>query len=119
MKLNKSQINTLVNIIYQDISVKHSENNKLLKKQTIEKFKKLPIYKKIKDINDFGSDLNRSYDIISNITIEDLALKYFKIKLPSIDSYLIKIQIENKLVLKTIGSDIDITSIIEQIKNEL
>lgn len=118
MKLNRTQIKTVVDVIYNDIAALHNANVKLLKKQAVDKFKKLPIYKKIQEVNDF---LLPYYDnkLISDYTIQNAALKHYDVKLPELNSGLTRVQIENKLVLKTIGSDIDITSIIEQIKTEL
>lgn len=123
MKLNRTQIKTIVDVIHNQLLEKHYENVKLVKDDAIKRFKKLPIYKKILDINDFDSKYSsRRYGnrlLIHDSAIEELALNYFEVKLPKFNNQLIKIEIENKLILKTIGSDIDITSIIEQIKNEL
>ena len=47
MKLNRTQIKTIVDVIYNDVMTQHNTNVALLKKQAIDKFKKLPIYKKI------------------------------------------------------------------------
>lgn len=118
MKLNRTQIKTIVDIIYTKIFEENSANVALLKQQTVDKFKKLPIYKKIEEVNNFLVSFGVS-KAVGEYTIESVALKYYEINLPKLNSNLVKIQIENKLILKTIGSDIDITSIIEQIKNEL
>ena len=119
MKLNRTQIKTIVDVIYNDVMTQHNTNVALLKKQAVDKFKKLPIYKKIQEINDFLLQYYYSSKLIGDHVIETIALKYYNVELPKLNSGLIRVQIENKLILKTIGSDIDITSIIEQIKNEL
>ena len=119
MKLNRTQIKTIVDVIYNDVMTQHNTNVALLKKQAVDKFKKLPIYKKIKEVNDFLLQYYHSSKLIGDHVIETIALKYYNVELPKLNSGLIRVQIENKLMLKTIGSDIDITSIIEQIKNEL
>ncbi len=97
MKLNKTQTDALSSRISTEIYDVINEQNKVTKKEAVDKFLKTDVGKAVTKINSSFFDMTP----ISNGMIETLSLKYFEVQLKTYPS---KHHIYNDIVLASIDS---------------
>jgi hypothetical protein len=97
VKLTKTQIDALTSKIGNEISKVISDENKILKQETIEKFLKTDVGKAVTKVNSAFF----KHEPMSACTIENLALRYFNVTTKAHPSHT---SIYNDIVLSSIDS---------------